>query len=179
MPQSFYARRPDVVAAELLGKLLVRVIDSNRIAGVIVETEAYFGPEDPASRARHRKGDLAETMRGPVGYTLIYGVHRQWLLNIVAHEEGEYGAVLIRSIKVSDTVVEGPGRLTRYLLVDKKLHKKPVYDPSSGLCILDFRTAGPDCIERRKRVGVRRDLDVPLNFSIRSECYPVFSTHFP
>ncbi len=174
LPQSFYARRPDIVATELLGKLLVRVADSSRMAGVIIETEAYFGPEDPASRARHRKGDLAETMRGPAGYTLIYGVHRQWLLNIVAHEEGEYGAVLIRSIKAGDTLVRGPGRLTRYLAIGKELHRHPVYDPSGKLYILDFRAVSSDCVERRRRVGVKRDLDIPLNFSVKRECYSIF-----
>ena len=77
LPADSYARRPDEVARDLLGKLLVRVYRGVRLSGVIVETEAYFGPEDPASRAR-RGGDLKETMMGEVGVALVYGVHNNW-----------------------------------------------------------------------------------------------------
>ena len=51
--KKFFLRSPDIVAKELLGKIM----QVNGKKAKIVETEAYFGPEDPASRAR-QNGDL-------------------------------------------------------------------------------------------------------------------------
>ena len=60
LPRSFYRRRPDIVARGLLGKTLVRRLDSKVLAGRIVETEAYFGLKDPASRANLKLSLLTE-----------------------------------------------------------------------------------------------------------------------
>ncbi|MDH5450158.1 MAG: DNA-3-methyladenine glycosylase, partial [Candidatus Bathyarchaeota archaeon] len=53
LPREFYERDPEVVAKTLLGKRLVRRLDENLLEGIIVETEAYHGLDDPASRAYH------------------------------------------------------------------------------------------------------------------------------
>lgn len=165
LPQRFYSRRPDEVARELLGKRIVRVVGESEISGFIVETEAYFGPEDPASRAR-KGGDLARVMMGDVGIALVYGIHRQWLLNVVAHEEGEAGAVLIRSA-LSSELISGPGRVTRFLMIDKSFHGKPVYEGSSELRIEEGLEVTDELIVRRKRIGVKEDLEELLNFSLK------------
>lgn len=167
IPKHFYLRRPDVVARELLGKKLIR---SDKLSCYIVETEAYFGPEDPASRAR-RGGELADVMRGDVGVTLIYGVHGQWLLNIVAHAEGEAGAVLIRSV-LADHLVRGPGRVTKLLRIDKSLHKHPVFLMNSELRVENGIEVPEECVIRRGRVGVKLDLGEPLNFTVSDDCIP-------
>lgn len=46
-------RGPEKVAEGLLGNILVRKLGAQTLSGLIVETEAYYGSEDPASRARH------------------------------------------------------------------------------------------------------------------------------
>ena len=53
--KEFYTRDTETVARELLGKVLVRRLGDALLGGVIVETEAYFGSEDPSSRAFHGK----------------------------------------------------------------------------------------------------------------------------
>ncbi len=181
LPASFYRGDPAEVARRLLGKLLVRLLDGRRISCIIVETEAYYGPEDPASRAR-RGGGLREVMGGEVGVALIYGIHRQWLLNIVAHGEGEYGAILIRSGEplegievmkrlrgVNDfkLLASGPGRLTRAMCVDKNFHGKPVYVRDYGLWIEDYMKLSPSMVAGSHRIGVSEDLPTPLRFYIR------------
>ena len=51
LPREFYERNPENVAKELLGKRLIRKLDASFLEGIIVETEAYYGLNDPASRA--------------------------------------------------------------------------------------------------------------------------------
>ncbi len=185
VPKEFYLRNTADVARDLLGKLLVRVIQERRLSGVIVETEAYFGVEDPASRAR-RGGDLARTLYGDVGLALVYGIHRQWLLNVVAHEEGKGGAVLIRAIEPVEGIdvmiknrpvrnitelTNGPGKLTKALLIDKSFHKKPLYSRDYGLFIEYYTYDKELIIERDFRVGVSNDLDEPYRFFIANSKY--------
>ncbi|MCB1045478.1 MAG: DNA-3-methyladenine glycosylase, partial [Acidobacteria bacterium] len=46
---SFYRRDAQTVAKQLLGQRLVRLIDGERISGLIVEVEAYLGVQDRAA----------------------------------------------------------------------------------------------------------------------------------
>ena len=57
IPRSFYGRSPDAVARGLLGKLLLHRWEGHRLMGRILETEAYGGQDDPASR-RARCGEF-------------------------------------------------------------------------------------------------------------------------
>jgi len=186
LPASFYARRPDEVAADLVGKLLVRAYGGARLSGVIVEAEAYFGAWDPASRARHRGGSLARAMEWEPGRALVYGVHRQWLLNIVAHPPGEPGAVLIRALEPREGVeamarlrglgpgadprliASGPGRLTAALGVDKGFHGEPVTG-GGRLWVEDVGLRLEVC--RCGRVGVSRDLEEPHRYVARGSVF--------
>ena len=56
LDRSFYNRPTDLVAMELLGNKLVRIISNagekpKRLSGIIVETEAYGFKEDAAGHA--------------------------------------------------------------------------------------------------------------------------------
>ena len=185
VPKKFYYRDPAVVARELIGKLLVRDFNGRRLSCMVTETEAYYGEWDPASRAR-RGGDLRRVMYGEPGVALVYGIHRQWLLNIVAHEEGSGGAVLIRScmpVEGADLMMKlrgacrqvdltrGPGRLTRALCIDKSFHKKPVYKRDAGLWVEYYESWRKFSIARSHRIGVSEDLEKPLRFYVRDSKY--------
>lgn len=182
LPQSFYERDPKVVAVELLGKMLVRDLGGMRLSGIIVETEAYYGKNDPASRAR-KGGKLAEIMSGKAGFTLIYGVHANWLLNIVTCPKGFPGAVLIRALEPIEGVevmvklrrgvsleelTSGPGKLTKAMAITKSENLIPVFQGDSKIrierrgAIRRFRVIG-----RSNRIGVKEDLNEPLRFFIK------------
>lgn len=182
IPRRFYLNDPKEVAVKLLGKIIVRKIGKQILSGYIVETEAYYGKEDPASRAR-RRGQLAEMMYGDVGVALIYGVHAKWLFNIVAHEPGEAGAVLIRAVhpisgielmkKLRKTnriemLTNGPGRLTQAFAIDKRFHGKPVYMPEGKLKIIEGKQIAMDEIISSHRIGVTEDLEEHLRFYIKN-----------
>lgn len=102
LPIAFYQNDDVVVLSEkLLGKHLFTFIDGELTGGIIVETEAYRGPEDLGSHAyNHRRTQRNEIMyaHGGVVYMYIcYGIHD--MLNIVTGTEGESHAILIRALQ--------------------------------------------------------------------------------
>jgi len=179
--RSFYRRDTAVVAQELLGKTLIRRLGQQILKGVIVETEAYYGAKDPASRAFRGRKNYNTPMFDDPGRLFIYMVHSWWLLNISAHKPGEVGAVLIRALKpvegmplmeenrgVTDlyNLTSGPGKLTKALDVTKDLHGLDVTDGTAELTIIDegyeeFQTA------TSHRIGVTRDLPRELRFHVK------------
>jgi len=116
MQKEFFEKSPEIVAKELLGSILTRKIDNRELRARIVETEAYYGDKDPASRAC-KNGDLRETMMMDAGTILVYGVHNNWMLNFVTGKEGSAEAVLIRALEPLnfDAKCNGPGLLTKAL----------------------------------------------------------------
>lgn len=151
----FFDRSSVVVARDLLGKYLVRRVDSKTEASKIVETESYEGLEDKASHA-----SLGQTARnapmfsraGTIYVYFTYGMH--WMLNIVCGKSGHPAAVLIRGIEGCI----GPARLTKKLNIDKNLNGK-MLGKESGLWVIDKtnktdRTDTRLKIMRTPRVGV-------------------------
>lgn len=128
MEKEFFNRNAEIVARELLGKVLVREIEGRGLKARIVETEAYFDENDPASRAC-QNGDLRETMMMEPGVILIYGVHNNWMFNFVTDEKGIASAVLIRAIEPLnfEEKCNGPGLLTKALKIGKDFHKKSIF----------------------------------------------------
>ena len=72
LARAFYERDTVVVARALLGQRLVRVLNGQRLSGLICETEAYGGADDPASHA-YRRTPRSAIMSGPPGIAYIYG----------------------------------------------------------------------------------------------------------
>ena len=175
----FYIRDTEAVAKELLGKILVRRLGDELLGGIIVETEAYFGAEDPASRAFHGKKRYNSVMFGEPGHLFIYNVHKYWMLNFVAHDNG-VGGILIRAIEPTmglDTMREnrpvkrdrdltsGPGKLTLALDVDKALNGFSTIDDSCTVHVLnneyDYEMG------TSHRIGVTKDLPEELRFYVK------------
>jgi DNA-3-methyladenine glycosylase len=102
-----------------------------RLAGVIVETEAYRGSLDPASHAYHGRTKRNEVMFGEPGHAYVhlsYGVNE--CLNITTEPTGTPAAVLIRALEPTEGIdrmkrrretkeirelTSGPGKLTEAL----------------------------------------------------------------
>jgi DNA-3-methyladenine glycosylase len=181
---SFYSKDPAIVAQGLLGKRLVRVLDGEALEGMIVETEAYLGAEDPASRAFHGRKNYNRLMWEEPGRIFIYNVHKYWMLNVVAHEPDCVGAVLIRAIeptrgiesmlsnrpvKELKALTSGPGKLTLALGIDKGSHGTSVLNSGSEIHILD--TASEPVIGTSRRIGVTKDLDRDLRFYVEGNPY--------
>ncbi len=184
LPSPFYLRDPAVVARGLLGKRLVRILNGEALEGTIVETEAYYGARDPASRAFHGRKNYNRLMWEEPGRVNIYNVHKYWMLNVVAHEPDEIGAVLIRAIeptrgiesmlsnrpvKEPRALTSGPGKLTIALGIDKGSQGVSVLSLGSEIRIYD--AASDPVIGTSRRIGVTRDLDRDLRFYVEGNPY--------
>ncbi len=76
LPRSFYDRPVLDVARDLLGMIVVRAIPGSgghgaRLAGRIVEVEAYDGPGDLACHASKGRTGRTEVMFGEAGYAYV------------------------------------------------------------------------------------------------------------
>jgi DNA-3-methyladenine glycosylase len=121
MVKDFLSRSSILVAKDLLGTFLCRQVNGKTIKYKITETEAYGGIKDLASHAHRGQTKSNAPMFSKPGTIYIYftyGMH--YMLNIVTGKEGSPSAVLIRGIEG----INGPGRLTRALKIDKNLNNK-------------------------------------------------------
>ncbi len=175
----FYKRDTETVARELLGKVLMRRLGNELLGGIIVETEAYFGSEDPASRAFHGKKRYNQVMFSEPGHLFIYNVHQYWMLNLIAHDNS-VGGILVRAIEPKmgiETMQEnrpvkrlteltsGPGKLTLALGVDKSMNGLPVTDESRELHVLDNEMEFE--MGTSHRIGVTKDLPEHYRFYVK------------
>ena len=150
-PSEFRTDSPVVLARWLLGKALVRTTPEGRARWIITETEAYDGESDRACHAS--KGRTARTevlyRAGGIWYVyLCYGVHE--MLNLVTGPVDYPAAVLIRGVRG----INGPGRLTRRLQLDRRLNGQPAH-PESGLHLEDPGLEIPRrLIKTGPRIGV-------------------------
>ncbi|MGC9457606.1 MAG: DNA-3-methyladenine glycosylase [Halothiobacillaceae bacterium] len=135
IPRDFYARGTLDVARDLLGCLLVRELDDGtRLAGRIIETEAYDGPTDTACHGARGCTARTRSLFGPPGHAyvyLVYGIHD--LFNVVTDRADYPAGVLIRALEPiagietmkrlrpvpERRLTDGPGKLSRALAIDR------------------------------------------------------------
>lgn len=101
LTRDFYLRDANQVAIDLLGKLLVHCSTEGMTAGIIVEVEAYVGPEDKGAHSYMRKRTKrTEVQFGLGGYAYIYsiyGIHS--CFNVVTNVKDKPEVVLVRAIE--------------------------------------------------------------------------------
>ena len=85
------------LAPALLGKILVCESEGVMTSGIIVETEAYCGPEDKAAHTfNNRRTDRTAIIFGTGGFAyiyLVYGMH--CCFNVTANVAGKPECVLV------------------------------------------------------------------------------------
>lgn len=171
LPKSFFNRPTLQISNDLLGKFLVENISGVTRAHMIIEVEAYDGPNDLASHASKgitpRNSPMFE--QAGIWYVyLVYGMH--YMLNIVTDEKNYPAAILIRGIIHEDgRILNGPAKLTKAFDIDKKLNGLTA-NKKTGLWIEDRGTIiQREDIQTGPRIGVdyaREWKDKPYRFFI-------------
>jgi DNA-3-methyladenine glycosylase len=184
----FYAHDPPIVARELLGKILVRQLDRERMAGRIVEVEAYLGTGDAAAHAAAGLTQRNRVLFGPPGRSYVYFIYgNYYCLNVSCLPDGIAGGVLFRALEplaglrtmarnrgltgeLTDRsrrlLTTGPGRLCDALKITRaRDNDLDMTSPESRVWIGDdgYR---PPRIAVTRRIGITKAADHPLRYTI-------------
>lgn len=187
LPTSFYGRDARVVAVELLNKVLVRTDEAGVVlAARIVETEAYLGPDDPASHAFRGETLRNATMfRGPglLYVYFTYGMH--WCANAVAGTPGDGIAVLLRAgaplaglgtmyerraaARRDRDLCSGPAKLCQALGIDRSFDGADLVTADQGVTIVDDGTEPPALPVVTPRVGISVATEHPWRWYVAGD----------
>ena len=176
---SFYDRRTERVARDLLGAILRCETPEGVASGRIVETEAYLGEHDAACHAAAGRTARTEVLYGEPGTAYVYftyGMH--WCANAVTRRAGLPSAVLIRALEPLDGVelmarrrpkardrrdlANGPAKLSAALGITGELNGLPLR--RSRLTIHRGLTIPAREIGVTPRIGITSATDWPLRF---------------
>lgn len=179
LPLEFFERRADQVARELLGSPIRSRLGGKVTEGIIVETEAYLGFDDPAShgyRGRLHEGNRNLYASPGTWYVYrSYGIH--WCANLVCGGPESGSAVLLRAVVprggidamrrrrggVADAVLaNGPGKLCQALGITRDLDGTPM--PRSPVRFYLPETKIPIRVLVTPRIGISKAVDWPLRF---------------
>jgi DNA-3-methyladenine glycosylase len=185
----FYHRSTELVAKDLLGKKLVRIINKSkdktyRLSGLIVETEAYGFDDDPASHAYKGITSRNIPMFGEVGRAYVYFTYgNYYCVNVCArNSKVKAGAVLIRALQPLEgipimkllrntddefSLSSGPGKLTQALCIDKSLNGEDMTNVITALRI-EYGIK-PQRIISASRIGIREAQEKKWRFILASE----------
>ncbi|MGP8124580.1 MAG: DNA-3-methyladenine glycosylase [Nitrososphaerales archaeon] len=180
LARRFFDEYTPKVARALLGSVLVRVVDGERISGMIVETEAYRGAEDPASHAYRGRTKRNDVMFGEGGHAYVYFTYgSHWCLNATTEPAGRAGAVLVRAVEPEEGLekmlrnrglesdehlTDGPGKLTRALEIDSTLNGEDLVT-SDRLFLEEGQKV--EEVGSSSRVGIRQGIDLTWRFFVK------------
>lgn len=168
-----FSSDPITTAKQLLGQRLVRMIDGTRLAGTIIEVEAYLGAKDRAAHTfggRRTARNASMYLPGGHAYVyFVYGMHH--CLNVVCGKRDEGVAVLLRAIEPTEGIermrerrrgitnvhqlCSGPAKLTQALAIDRGLDGIDLRtDQRLWIEAIRARSWGRGAIIRGPRIGV-------------------------
>ena len=180
LSREFYTREDTLqIARDLLGKILVVPAENGeRVAAMIVETEAYLGAVDKAAHSYgNRRTKRTETMfavGGTVYIFFIYGMYFQF--NVVVGEKDTPHAILIRAVEPIENIeimrkrrsikkgviatskmpdenlTSGPGKLCIALGIDKSFNNEDLL--GNRVWLEEGKTFSDDKIASGKRIGI-------------------------
>ena len=185
LDKAFYRQPTLILAKALLGCLLVKETPEGITSGIIVETEAYKGPEDKAAHSYgYRRTKRTEVMFGEPGISYTYTMHTHCLLNIVSGGIDQPEAVLIRAVEPfsGETLMaerrpkaknkyqwtNGPGKLTKALGITMADYGHPFNQPP--LQILKGQAINESQIAVGPRIGIQNTgeaVNYPWRFWIK------------
>ena len=183
LPKSFYNRPTLTVARELIGARLVRILNGEKLVGLISEAEAYISQQDLACHAKAGLTARTAPMFGEAGHAYVYFTYgNHWMLNVVTEKEGFPAAVLIRAIQPiegMEIMLErrqgrdtfGPGKLTQAMGITKSENYLDLTEAGSRLRIEAGVKVADKIVTIGPRVGLNKTaepwLSMPWRFKVK------------
>lgn len=185
MKKQFFARDTVEVAKALLGKIL----QYKNTSGIITETEAYKGSEDPASHA-FKKTPRSAIMHESYGRVYVYFIYGNYYCLNITTEKSKPGAVLIRALQPVEGIktmtkrrgikinicsreslanlTNGPGKLCQALGITKALNGTAVGDK---IKVLDKPLLKKFKIVATSRIGITKAKNLKWRFYIKGSAF--------
>jgi len=163
LPAKFYYQNTFKLARSLLGKFIVRKIGSKNLIGKIVETEAYYGPNDLASHASAGKTERTKIMFDKPGAAYIYLIYGMYYcFNIVTEAKDFPAAILIRALEPINFSKEanGPGKLCRALKIDKKLNGENLITSKKLYLAKNLKSTSTEALKERRQIKSAKRIGV-------------------
>lgn len=172
------------VAPLLLGSLLVLEVDGKRLAGKIVELEAY-DQSDAASHSYKGKTPRTDVMFGPSGHLYVYftyGMH--YCCNVVTGPKGHGSGMLIRAVEPIEgeeymqqnrhgrnglELTNGPAKLCEAYGIDKSWNGHDLRQAPLRLII--GQPLPQEDVVQTTRIGISQAKEMPWRFYIRGNPY--------
>lgn len=187
------------LAQRLIGQRLVRLLDDGtRLAGTIVETEAYLGVKDKAAHTfggrRTPRNESMYAIGGTAYVYFTYGMH--FCMNVVAGQAGDPVAVLLRALEPVEgldairalrtphhrprktplkdkDLCSGPGRLCEALAIGRDLNGEDL-TTSPRMWIEPGTTYAPRQLVKTTRIGIsgaEEWVDRPLRWYVNGNTH--------
>ena len=171
IPNSFFYRRSELVAPDLIGCLLVKKQTKNKcMYGVIVETEAY-SQEEQACHGYHHRTASNETLFGEPGHFYIYltyGIY--YCVNVVTDKDNWASGVLLRAISMPnepERVAAGPGLLAKKFELNRS-HDSLHISLENGLWLASRPSSqSMQKIVQTTRIGISQAKELPWRWYLK------------
>lgn len=183
--KDFFNRETSLVAQDLLGKIMEIHNNGTRLSGIIVETEAYLGVNDPGSHSFRGKTKRNAVMFGPPGVSYIYQIYGIYFCyNVTTDHEDIPAAVLIRALepltgiktmeenrgkKDLKDLLSGPGKLAQAMGITKFMNGTSAIDGPIKFYAEDG--IKPFQIVETTRIGLNQGADLKLRYYMKNNSF--------
>ncbi len=190
LTKDFYSRNVLVVAKDLLGKIFVYNNKSTgkKLAGRIVEVEAYDGNIDEAAHTFNGITERNKIMFEPGGFLYVYftyGIH--YCANIVTGEKKHGTAVLLRGMEpVSEietfainrfgktnlaeneklNLLNGPAKICKAFGINREHNGTDLIN--GEIYLLNEPTVPDSKIIKTTRIGIKKSVNLKWRFYIKN-----------
>jgi DNA-3-methyladenine glycosylase len=184
--KEFYKRSAVITAKELIGKYIIRKIGRKTLSGIIVETEAYTGRNDPAAHSYNGKTSRNAVMFEEGGAAYVYFTYgNHFCFNAVTGKKDTPSAVLIRGVEPVEGIeimkknrrtgniynlTNGPGKFTKAFGIDKKHNGASLLGDEIYIAEL-ARENKKYHILKSKRIGITKNTDKLYRFYVKDNLF--------
>ncbi len=177
LPSNFFKGKSADIAKKLLGKLLIRDNNGKISGGLIVETEAYLGRNDPSCHSSRGLTKRTEPFFKGAGTMYVFRSRHHCCFNMITEHRKQGEGILIRALepligikdmkrnrgnKPIEKLANGPGNICKALQITAEMSGKKL---GNGVYILN--TSLKEDVVATRRIGISKAVDWPLRFVVK------------